>query len=468
MSIVNPAVFDPNMTDDEVYNLINMLPVTYGRFSSNTNYFGRLYGVLTGEANEQDWSDFTINHCLRDALWTTLRSVTDEAENFLGYNVSTRYHTREMDFPFDARRRTWPGIEAVDVEPQWNTVTGLNAVAISPFVLLNATVNIVLGKPEVTIPDSLVDNPLNIILRRNSDNGTYSIDDTVKPRKSGSDWIVTLDNDTIAYNIADQVNVQHVKYVFVDIDPETDECDDGELYPVYPGTNQIIPQAKPYEVLGSGFRRYWLYSYSLVNPAFYNNTTNLVNGEFYKLLETIEFRCLTEVESKGLLTKSCVCEDCSDCCCDSGTYQVTTKIVDAANGVVSFCIDGKFDDEGVLVPSECSCLSPDNCHDFKLTFKYKTNPNYLSERLQKAVSQVIRAIVFRTAADLPVIDCGCFLDDGKEKRGFIYYQQEMYGRTSINQLTGTVTNQFRYGDLRGQQAYADIISKVPKHKFALV
>jgi hypothetical protein len=471
MSIVNTSVFDPNATPEEVYNIVNSLPVSYWLFSQNTNYFARLFGVLTGERNEQDWTDFTINHCLRDALWSTLRSITDDAENYVGYNLSTRYHKKTISFPFDKKIKVYPGIEITDVTQQWSDIVGYDQIVVDPFILRSATVNVG-PPPTVEIPDNILDNPLNVILRRGSDNGTYSIDDTVIPFKSGSNWVLTLDNDTIPYTVGDDVNVQSVRYVYVDITPPI-TCENGTIYPVYPGTNQIIPQAKPVQQLLNGDDRYWFYIYTLVDPAFYNNTVDLIDAEFYKLLPYISFKCLTEIELKGRLEKTCICPDCSGCrtCCEDQVFQVSTHVEDSERGIVSFCIDGELvveDDVEVLQPTSCNCLSCDSCHRYILTFYYKTNPDFLSERIQKGIGEIERAVVFRVAADLPIIDCGCFLNRPDERLGFIFRQQETFAKTSVNSFTGTVITLHDYGDLRGQRAYSEIIAKAPKLKAAFL
>jgi len=472
MSVVNPSVFEPLADATDVYNTVNNLPISYWLFSQNTNYFGRLFGVVTGEQNQQDWTDFVVNHCLRDALWHQLHCVTEAAENFVGYNISPHFHTKTTSWMFGENFRVWPGVEEVDIEQQWSDIAGFDSVAISPFLDIIPTVTP--GSPTtVAFPYALVDNPLNIILRRASDYGTYSIDRKIRPVRVGSDWVIALDDNTIPYTVGDTVLIQHVRYTYIEI--ETPTCSDGTPYPVYPGTNQIIPQAKVAEDIGGGFTRYWFYTYTLVDPAFYNNMVDLVEGDFYKLFQAIEFKCLKEVESKGILTRACKCQDCANCCaCDAAIFQVSAKIVDAERGILSFCVDGELvlNEETLeyeLVQTNlCNGIVRDNCHKYTLTFKYKTNPEILNERYQKAICDIENAIVHRTAAELPVIDCGCFLNQPDERLGFIFSQQESFGRTSVNSFTGTVTNSFKYGDMRGQQVYADIISKVPRFKFALL
>lgn len=463
MSVVTPENFDSTLSESAVWQTVNTMPVSYRDFAFQGHYWGRMYGVITGEKNEQHWEGVVANQCLRDSLWRTLHEVTDQAEQQIGFHLSRRAITTQLQWNGELRLYTYPGIEAVDVVPQWSDVVGYEQVPVSPFIAQNVTVTP--GSPNlVEIPEAVCSNPLEIFLRRDSDNGSYGIYTGVKPYRDGlGNWVVALD-DNIPYNILDQVNVQDTRYTYVDIDPA--DCD-GTLYPVYPGTNQIIPLAKPVEVLQGGQLRYWFYIYTLVNTAFYNYEVNLIDAEFYKLLEYISFKCYEEVPSPATLTVSCTC-GCESCAtsCEDAIYQLSTTIDKAQQGVLSFVIVGKYV-EGILDESKCF-VEPVGCSStYTLRFSYITNPLYLPGVFRDVVPIVKRAIMHRSAAELPLVDCGCHLDD-KERLGFIWKQQEMISSSTVRAFSGDITTHFKYGDLRGQLEYTDLMSKVPKYKFTLM
>ncbi len=473
--IVSPESFDPSITPEEVYQLINTLPFGYLALAKESHYWGQMFGVVTGERNEQDRDQFVVNQCLRDSVWKTLRTVTDEAENFSGFNLSRRYHRVKTAWNFGGIYQVRPGVELVSKIPSWRALTGYDAVSIDPFLLHDIVVTLVGSRYVAKVPTSVVDNPNDVILRRPTDYGTFSPDPNYRPSRVGSNWEITLDNTPVPYTVADQVDVQSVKYVYIDIVNPT--LLDGETaYPVFPGTNQIIPQAKSPQVLDATHTRYWFYIYTLVNPEFYNNPVNLVNAEYYKLLEFIEFKAYSEVDDFAILTIDCTCDTCA------GTirkYRVNVDIISKPYGTLSCCVTGQyFDDDGDGIferfeegTSNCLDVRAGRGCGYELEFSYITNPTHLDETLRTAISQALRAIMFRTAAELPMEDCGCWMridQQADTRTGFIARQQESFGKTSVNPLTGIQSVTFQYGELRGQKAYAELMSKIPRHKFVLL
>lgn len=471
--IVTPNNFDSSISSDAVYQLINTLPIGYVGLSQQMHYWGRLFGVITGEVNEQDWDNFVINQCLRDSIWTTLRSTVDEAENFLGYNLSRRYHeVLKTSVTFNTTVRIMPGIESINRVPTYTIVPDTEVVNISPFILTGLTATAEGQRYFLLLPADVVDNPNDVLIRRSSDFAMYTPDPTRRPTRVGNDWKVYLDNQPTPYNGIDEISIQSVKYVYVDIPPTV--LASGSLVPVFYGTKQIIPQAKPSQLLGSGDTRYWFYIWTMVDPAFYNRPVDLVSAEYYKLLPFISFVQYTEEIAYGeLITTGSCCEDCGG---DERHYRIATNIIDAQRGVVSYSVMGElFDDDndGVYerIDATCvDCVDRGLCPDlqYELRFGYITNPLNLDETLRLAISQILRAIIFRTAAELPLVDCGCWLYSEGEKMGFIARQQEVFGSTSTNVFTGTTSVSFQYGDLRGQKAYAEIMSKVPRVKYVFL
>jgi hypothetical protein len=470
VTLVNLYTFTPNLTPTQTWDIVNSLSVSFDDFAHKSHYNGRMYGVFTGDMrfdNKEDnsYDDTVINECLREAIWRTLYSVQEETERHVGFNFSPRYHTNTDKFLFGEPQQDgiWPGIEEADVVQAWSTLAGLDAVTVNPFVVTGTTAANVGGVWVVTVDASIVDNPHNVLIRRDDNGHVYPLlHSATYPRRNAGNWEIAIDVDVIGYTALDLLNIQHVYYTFVDI--TTPVCA-GETHPVYQNTNQIIPQAKAPEDIGGGQTRYWLYIYTLVDPAFYNAPTDLLGapGEYYKLLEEIEFRCVTETESKAIITRECKCD--YECDCDNATYRAATTIIDAKQGIVSFCIDAKLDDDGItwVATSSCCPITDDGTGYWKVTHTYKTAPEYLPKHAFSSVSNLLYAMLHKVAADLPTKDCGC-----EVKHGFIYENQQAYGSLKFNPITNETTQSFKYGDLHGQRIYAETLTGVAIMKYTLL
>ena len=163
----------------------------------------------------------------------------------------------------------------------------------------------------VTLDRTVVTNPNDVLLRSSLNNGvlpTLVIPGQFPRRDDDGNWQVALNVDVRALNDDEQINVQSTRFVYVNVTP----VEDTTLVPVYPGTTQMIEQARPVQTLDNGDLRYWFFSYTLVDPAFYDEFVDLVQGEFYKLNLNIEFRSFTETAVTGRITETCFSDDSSE------------------------------------------------------------------------------------------------------------------------------------------------------------
>lgn len=467
MSAIIPETFRQEYGLSEIYNIVNSLSVSYLDFAIESRYYNRMFGVTMPCDGDCDDGDFHVNSCLRESLWRTILAIQEQTENYVGYNFTDRYHTEIIEWTFrDYYKTAFPGISAIDIIPQWSTIAGATSVSFSPFIAEGLTPTVAGGYTYVAIP-SFVGNPNEVVLRSSDTNGIYvKLQDRNFPRRVGDTWEIAIDIGITAYD-GEPINAMHCKYAFVDVDLEDlVPCEDGVVYPVYPNTNQIIPQARPYETPEVGVRRYWFYLYTLVDPVFEGQIVDLEQNDFYALLTEIEFRCLTEVSQKGILTKTCDCNDpYSNCNCEDTVYQVSVTIDNAAMGIVSFCVDGKFNDDDELIDL-AACEKPllyDGSSSYQLIFSYKTSPDFLPVKFKNSINILRRAMMHRIAAELPVRDCCCEL-----KKGFIFEQQRTYGTEKTNPFTSEVSMSFKYGDMHGQRVYADLLSTVPLFKVTVV
>lgn len=464
MSKVIYQTFDENLTENEVYNIINTMFIDYNDFANFSHYYGRLFGVLTGDRKFGDFEDFVVNECLREAIWRTLYRIQKETERRFGFNFSPRYHQEIVKWTSAKNYSlTWPGLESADVEPQWLDVAGLEAVTINPYLIEDVAVTFTPAISEyvATLDSSIVKNPNDVLFRLRENFGVVPMKQVRGyPRRDVSNnWEVVLDTNIQGFDDGDPIDVQSTKYVFVDIETPVTT---GTLHPVFPNSNQKIYEAMPKESLGGGIERYWFYIWDMVNPDFYSESVDLENGEFYKLFQYISFKEFREAEFKAILYVNCKCDlyrQCF-CTCSSKQYQLSTTIVDSEYSVVCFTVDGEIVDD-VLEANRKFC--PTNSEFYKIQVKYKTNPKLLPDRWVYLLPDFNRAIMHRTAAELPLRDCGCPV-----KHGFIAEQQKSVGSVKYNPVTGESTTTFKYGDLVGQKVYGEITNKSPIYKVTVV
>lgn len=459
--------FDKNKSHEDIDTIVNTMPVDYTDFSAFTHYGGRMYGVLSGDDDFGDFGDFVVNACLREAVWRVLNTVQNDVEDRIGYNISPRYHRKV--FEGDVTKTfllDWPGLAIVDVKPEWFDIPSLSSVTVSPYLLedLEPTLNGTINEYVLTLDSSVVKNPNDVILRNQTTNGIYHIKTAQRgyPRRNvGGDWEVVIDRGLSGYSVGDKITVQSKKFVYVDV---TQPTLTGEMFPVYLNSNQIIRQAKPRESLGSDVYRYWFFLWELVDENFYYETVSLLNNEFYKLYQTISFKEFRESESKAILYENCICDLENVCCCtcDSKKWQLTTKILNHAYSSVCFNVDGELVQNSETLLDELFTTHRfvrSSGETYKIVLDYKTSPDQLAAKWVTNIPDLKRAITHRTAAELPLSDCGC-----KVKVGFIYEQQQSYGSVQFNPLTGDKISSFKYGDLHGQRVYAEVLDRQTNYK----
>ena len=295
-------------------------------------------------------------------------------------------------------------------------------------------------------------------MRDATTNGVYkTLKNATYPRRVGTDWEILIDTAITTVDGATEINVQDKNLAYVDITPPV--CA-GTVHPVYPGTNQIIEQARDIEILPGDDERYWFYIWTLVDPIFYSENVDLENGEIYKLLPTIEFKCFEEIESKAILSKTVKDDECTSCI--DRRYQYTTRIINREFPTVIFDYDGELDELDAL---DTGAARPkwDSKNIWEMNVSYKTETDRLPPNVQNALQMVSNAIIHRVAAELPLKDCGC-----KETIGFIAEQQKSYVRSSVHPYSGEVTRNYFFGQLHGQLEYRHIMANVPSLKITRI
>lgn len=459
MSQITPEQFRVGWTQTQVDKRINELPMGELEFSQISSLYHRFFGVLTGasdgeqiakpEARNADRQlskdSFVLNSCVRYQYPRLVDGIVSNMEAELGYALTDRYITEEVAFPTPSFKfqTLMKGVAKMNVAQVWHDV--LLDVSVTPFLELDIpVVEITTGTYGARIDDRLYTNPNDVYLR-SADFRTWPwFSDSTSPlsrNKVDHYWQLPINSRARSFApLTDVINSQHKKYVIVDIPAQTIPTG-GVIHPVYAGTNQIIPQAKPMEVV-EGMWRFTLYVYTLVHHDFVAETTDLIAGEFWKLYSTIDFKYVidTAVLPQVIITRGTVVE----------TFEPTLTLVDRELGIFHLNYDS-------CLP-QWDCLCQDWPRTVRLRYSYKTETQYLKLKMQEQIGRLRDAAAARIASELPTYSCNCAVD-----YGFIAKNQTVYTDTYLSLQTETVVDKVRYGRLHGQLFYAEVMNDAPKY-----
>lgn len=402
---------------------------------------GRVYGVVS----RCDTCGLTLNECVRSHLVTALETNQALVERLLGYNLTEHYHEETHDWDGQSRIQTnWPGVEKLNVKQVVTSIADYGPFPILPFV----QENLVLtdsgnGYCLAEVSQDFIENPSHMIIR-DAAYRIYEMDQLDGyPRRVGNNWVVALAGTPEAPACAATLHAQSCKYMFVDVD-EHDCGDDSTLTPVYPGTDNPIPQIKPSETLAGNLRRFWFSPWVLVDPAFYGEEINLEVGEFYKLLREIEFKCVQEIAALPVVTAM----DFNDCS-DDFDEIVTLTTSDTRHDL----LEQQYGITQMQIINQTFC--DNNSAPYKVKIFYKTNPAFFD--VTQYLNGIKEAIAYLTAAELPMEVCGCEI-----KTGFIATAQRAYTQIRVNPVTGENVENLKHGNLYGQLVFAEKIKLVPR------
>lgn len=433
-----------------MYNQNDLL-VNLQSFSEIACLDGRLFGVKT----TCDTCQLELNSCLRGQMLEALIAANRRAEADLGYALTPRYHVGEIELTGSGDHSKFrlkteqPGVAAVNVKLQISS--RLQNIAVSPYLDTVEVENGGEGYCVVRVSTSLVENPASVTLRDNSHRVYLQHIGDGYPRRVSNEWVIALGNQaTLPCETVETLNVQHCKYVYVDIPASTTclDCDgdvdtDAQILPVYPGTTEFIPLAKPIETVGTDLR-YWFYVWTLVDPGFENEEIDLAHAEFWKLRSAVDFVCVREVPAGPDVIGGTCDEIIADPCADpavEAAYDI--EILDAQRGILDFSSNANL--------SRCSCEAERTI----IRYYYKTDPAVLGYEYD--LPGIATAIAYLAAANLPPNYCGCEI-----KVGFIHEAQKSQADARVNPVTGETIFVVKFGHTFGHYMYAGRIASAPK------
>lgn len=436
--------------DDEIlWESVNSLAVDYHYFAMGSSLYSKAYGVITdyAETPEEDLRTAVLNACMRSALYETLFSAHAEAEKVLGHTLTSRYATERFTLhsPILKGMTELPAVRAMNVKKVWYTPDS-SIVPITPYTETGLSWGRVDGIPVVTVPVSAMPNPNSGQLRRidalGADTGALRIREDVYPTREGSNWKLQIaernGNLTDGVNTISLVNFNMIQ---IEVPIPAGSPDNANFCLVYPDTNQVIPSlSKP--VVTDTTLTFQVYLYALVDPAFRNETINLVAGQFYKLLTEVQLKYWVEEPASPVVYwhKDGVLQSVD-------TVSVTNTLTNQEMGLFHLVLDNfnngyprfYFDVNQLQVPSG-------TLDSLEVEISYVVDPNYLPSKYRAQIPSARNAILYKVAAELPVGDCG---DGDANLFTFLEDARASYTKSYVTSGGGEV-HHMKYGQRHGQ------------------
>jgi hypothetical protein len=449
------------------YDLLNMMPVSYEDFAAYTHLYGRMYGVITGEERGITGPDgehlrgFVANACLRDALYRNLLTISEATEQKIGYKLSERYLTLDITWRgADKILSPVPGLERLEVTRNWYEIEDESAlVTINYYTEQDLILFEDAGVLIARVSRTLFANPAFVYLYDETEGKMLDIDKQHLryAERDGGDWLLPIITNVTAAVVTDTVHAFHQRHLEITvIDPDTSTLpESGEIKPVYPGTNQIIP----HEIINAedGETTYRFPLYVLVNSDFADDDDAIIWRRFetYKFYDKFELRYVVE-EAEYLQMiwtegdEQTIYQYDPDDPDEATLPRLKAVISDAANGTIHlYANDYLLRDLMPYWYQACNCRDRKMPQSVTLRIPLKVNPDYLSARHKQQIDVGRTAIISKVAAELPMEDCGC----SETQIGFIYEQQKPYGKTYLNPYTGIEVVSTDYGMRHGQRIY---------------
>lgn len=454
-SVIRPEWLGVGKDPDEAYKEANQLAVTLDDFAEMACLDERAFGMRSfrGRVADEDTAD--LNLCMRKHIWRLLYAIQQEVEITLRWNLGPRYHCEDHVYvPGNRLVLKYGGIEAADVKELIEDEPLLAPVPIQPFIAQHIDLRAEGNVTEALLPRSLVPNPRMIQFH---DADTLSV--IKQQERNGYPRLVTIGTEQMwAFAMFNgvmpdrDVHALHAELTYIDVDMSGVSNPD-EIYPVYPGTLQKVPVVRR-ELLGTGETRLWLRLRNLLDPAFDDDIMDMRGNNFYMLLQTLEFKRFTQTVQYAQITSPD-----TDYPGDVAVTEAVVRVIDARTGVVAI-------EEAVITRDETGAVteitypavsSLDPATACKVRVWYKTNPHACGSAHAAAVENIRRAIILRTAAELPSNQCG-----PEANPVFISEQQSELNNVSYNSFTAETVVKYRYGNKRGQMAFSDILTTVPR------
>lgn len=422
-------------SQDDADRQVNNLLVSLQRFSEIACIDGHGYGV---HVDCESCGDPVLNPCLRKHIVRELISAHQIAEKRVRYSLTPRYYTERIPWNGSERIHLKPGVSKVNVALSYS-----NAIAfpVNFFAVEDATLTDTgSGFWTVSFDAAMIPNPAHAIVEDVVGNTYPTQNRSGYPNLVGGEWVIPLGN-TVKSDPGFQMNIRHCRMVYVDA--LIDDCE-GEIVPTYPNSTQEIPYVSK-EVIAGGYR-FWFYTWTLLGDAFAEDGADLsLSGrEYWKLLQTVDFRCKKEVESGFIL--------------EYEQHDATMKEVLMSEGTHTLSIHSSYEALVDVKKALATCVTGTPRY---ITISYKTDPDEIPFSLAQAET-ISTAIAYLAASKLPLDMCNCDPD----RESFIGKAHRHYSEIRVNPITGENIQNLKHGETYGQLRFEELIGQVTKyHQF---
>lgn len=392
------------------------------------------YDPRAGQNNEM------FNACARNGIINGLISSQRLLENLVGFSLTQQ--DRSQSFKWNGRASNFQtehlGITAIGQQQvrEW-----LQTADIQYYLETDVSTFDETDYCSVVISRALFPNPKRVLIRDSATGRNFPVDHDIMPVVYGvgnSQWKIGL-RDNQAQSpcaFANEFSAQSYDFIIVDYLGDPASCE-GEIVPCFRGTDQEITYQRKENLPASAGVRFWFYSWDLTDEQFANDTIDLSGTypEFYKLVDSIDFQCVSNAPIATVATYT----DSCDGVVKTSTTLVTVTVKDAANGVIT--IDKAA--EQTLPSAEY----------VDVLVYYQTSPEALGRASDLASAR--EAIAYFTAAELKQATCGCTFNSG-----FIKTAQESYSKIRVNPMTGETVIDLKYGSLFGHLAFSERVKRI--------
>lgn len=407
----------------EVDLITNNMLVNLSDFSQYSCDGGVMYGVET----TCEHCDLEINACMRTKIMPILAAAQGLVEREIGYALTPRGVIHDVQFKDGMRVKLSPGITDMMYSQQLDIVdTGTVDVYLSEEVeVLQSTYSV------ASFPAALVGNPNQVTIWADDELNTYAPYRTNGyPRRSGTNWQITVDRNAPT---GSNYKLSHCNLVKVDWQ-HNGAYRLSEINLFYPGTKQIVPEAKPRQKINESTIRFWLHRWVVMHPDFF--TDGMSVNENYKLLTELSVGHFRSVYVQPVA----VCSNDPD----QLQHQVNVSVVDAQRGIVQLDL-----------VENCLCSGV-----LEMTLYYRTDPQQIVGFGETDLVNAREAIIWHAAAELPMTTCGCNAND------FIKTAQANYNDVVYNPFTGDTIVKPKFGELHGHfkaQSNMAQMYTIPEH-----
>jgi len=452
----NAYALNRRFTVANVEMTANQLPVNLLDFALISQMRHRVYGVRIFGIDADEEGTFLTDNA-RNEIWRTLFNVQQNLLAKKRITAAPIYLTETTLLNPSSRAFTarFGAIESANVVETLTLVTNLT---LSPFITSSVTLTDAGDFVEARFDKTLVLNPQRVMLRHATTHAQMPWQLRAGyPQIDGDDWVMAC-GDTVTSDGISTV-LQDYEYMIAET-AAVDGVDIDDLVVLHPNSQQILPFAKPPEVVGDNWR-FWFYSWTLSKPEFSRDMVDLVEGEFYKLYTSLPLYKRVESEELATVYIQPVFNAGSTTPMEDTTALAICRVIDHQAGVLQYGEVVEVTPETDPPTYKYNLVGSPYGKRYKIKCYYKVNPDYEGGLLNISTEEVRKAIVAKVAADIPIElrtrYWGTVLDGHED---YITQMQKKYTSEYISPVSGALAVNLKYGSKEGDYIFAEMLGNL--------